>query len=288
MTGPDIPIIEVRDLFHTYLAGTSLEVDSLRGVHLKVYPNEAVGIIGPTGSGKSTLLHHLNGLLRPMKGDVLIKGVSIFQWREHIKEVRMKVGLVFQNPERQLFEQFAGDDVAFGPRNMGFEPEQVRVRVKEAMEMVGLPFSYKDRLTSQLSLGEKRRLALAGVLAMDPQVLVLDEPTASLDPSGRRRLLNILTQWRSLGDRAMVIASHNMEDIVELADRVSVLSNGKVILSSSTGDVFSHYDVLIQNGLAVPVVLELLHGLKKRGYPVSLNILTAQEAAKAIKGLCDA
>jgi energy-coupling factor transport system ATP-binding protein len=288
MIGTHMPLIEVRDLFHTYLSGTAFEVCSLNGIHLKVFPNETVGIIGPAGSGKSTLLHHLNGLLRPMKGDVLIRGISIFQWWEHIKEIRMKIGLVFQNPERQLFEQFAGDDVAFGPRNIGLDPAQVRMRVKKAMEMVGIPFLYKDRLTSQLSLGEKRRLALAGVLAMDPQVLVLDEPTANLDPDGRRRLLGVLSQWRISGNRALVIASHNMEDIVELADRVYVLVNGEVVVSGSTREVFSQYDVLVKNGLAVPPALELLHGLKQLGYPVSLDILTIEEAAIGIKGLYDA
>jgi len=282
------PLIGVKGLSHTYLAGTDLSVDSLKNIDLEVFRGETVGIIGPAGSGKSTLLQHLNGLLRPQRGDVWVKDISILHSGEEIRTVRTHVGLLFQNPENQLFEQFAGADVAFGPRNMGLSTEEVRRRVKNAMEMVGLPFSYKDRLTAHLSLGEKRRLALAGVLAMDPEVLVLDEPTASLDPDGRRRLLHILSGWKSSGIKAMVIASHNMEDIVETSDRVYVLLRGKIALAGTTRQVFSGVDFLLQNDLAVPVASELMHYLRKRGFPVSSEVLTDREAAQEVRGLYDA
>ena len=281
----DTPIIDVRGLSHTYLPGTPLEVRSLDNVGIQVFENEAVGIIGPTGSGKSTLLQHLNGLFIPDEGEVRINGISISESSIDIRRVRQRIGLVFQNPENQLFEQYAGDDVAFGPRNMKLPPEEIRKRVRNAMEAVGLPFNYKDRLTARLSLGEKRRLALAGVLAMEPQVLVLDEPTASLDPEGRLKLLDILTAWRKGFRRAVVIASHNMEDIVELSSRVYVLVNGKVILSGSTREVFANYDILIQNGLSLPAAARVIHGLMERGFSVSPEVLTVEEAAEEIKRL---
>jgi len=281
----EVPVIEVKNLSHTYLPGTPLEVVSLKNVNLQLFKNETVGIIGPAGSGKSTLLHHLNGLLRPMHGDVQIKGISVSGWSGDIRVMRQKIGLVFQNPENQLFKQYAGDDVAFGPRNMNLSQKEVRKRVRNAMKLVGLPFSYKDRLTAGLSLGEKRRLALAGVLAMEPQVLVLDEPTASLDPEGRRELLGILSGWRSEGEKAIVIASHNMEDIVDLSSRVYVLVSGKILLHGATREVFSHYDLLVQNSLSVPAAAEVVLKLARRGYSVSTDVLNIEEAAREIKGL---
>jgi len=281
----EMPVIEVKNLSHTYLPGTPLEVVSLKNVNLQLFKNETVGIIGPAGSGKSTLLHHLNGLLRPMHGDVQIKGISVSGWSGDIRVMRQKIGLVFQNPENQLFKQYAGDDVAFGPRNMNLSQKEVRKRVRNAMKMVGLPFSYKDRLTAGLSLGEKRRLALAGVLAMEPQVLVLDEPTSSLDPEGRHELLGILSGWRSEGEKAIVIASHNMEDIVDLSSRVYVLVSGKILLHGATREVFSHYDLLVQNSLSVPAAAEVVLKLARRGYSVSTDVLNIEEAAREIKGL---
>ena len=282
MNPPLTPIVEVRKLSHSYLVGTELRVDSLREVDFAVSPGETVGLIGPAGSGKSTLLHHLNGLIRPLSGEVRVLGVSISQSSMRMPMVRTRIGLLFQNPENQLFEQFVGDDVAFGPRNMGLSPEEVRRRVRTAMELVGLPFSHKDRQITTLSLGEKRRAALAGVLALEPELLVLDEPTASLDPAGRKRLLRTLGEWRSVEGRALVIASHNMDDIVEMADRVYVLIKGSVVLSGTTRDVFTRADFLLGNGLGVPAATALMHDLSNRGYGVSLNALSDLEAAKEI------
>lgn len=283
----NIPIIDVRGLSHTYLPGTQLEVRSLTNVDFQLYRGETVGIIGPTGSGKSTLLQHLNGLMRPQEGEVLIMGLSLSDPSTNIRTIRQRIGLVFQNPEDQLFERYAGDDVAFGPRNLQLSHEEVRKRVRDAMAMVGLPFAYKDRLIAQLSVGEKRRLAIAGVLAMDPEVLVLDEPAASLDPAGRRELFNIIAQWQAIKGRAAVIVSHNMEDIVELCSRLYVLVEGKILLQGSVKEVFSHSPILVKNGLSIPVPAMVMHELLKNGYNVSPNALTIEEAAKEIEGLFD-
>jgi energy-coupling factor transport system ATP-binding protein len=287
------PLIEVERLQHTYLAGTPLEVQSLRGVDLQVDPGESVGIMGPTGSGKSTLLQHLNGLLRPQSGEVRVGGIPLSDPQADVRATRQRVGLFFQNPDDQLFERYAGDDVAFGPRNLHLPHDEVRERVRAAMEAVGLPFAYKDRLTSELSQGEKRRLALAGVLALQPQVLVLDEPTAGLDPQGRRELLHTLTEWRARDDpavqagqgKALVVASHNMEDIAALCDRVYVLVNGRIILHGSPREVFGQPEVLVQHGLGVPTATEVMFLLRQRGYRVSGMVLTDPEASQEVEAL---
>jgi energy-coupling factor transport system ATP-binding protein len=259
-------LIDVRDLAHSYLPGTLLEVRSLRNVSLEVYENETLGIVGPTGSGKSTLLYHLNGLLRPQKGEVQVRGISLSDKHADVKKVRRMVGLVFQNPEDQLFEQFAGDDVAFGPRNEGLSRDAVRERVRKALEMVGLPFSFKDRPCAALSLGEKRRIALAGIFAMEPSVLVLDEPTASLDPAGRRDLIGLLQKWRRVRGRSMVVVSHSMEDIALLTDRTSVLKDGSVVYSGLTRELFSSRTTLEAHGLQPPVSLQVLYALEDQGF----------------------
>ena len=285
MTVSTTPLIEVQGLFYTYLQGTPLETKALQGVDLQVFAGETVGIIGPTGSGKSTLLQHLNGLLRPQKGTVLVNGISLSDPDTDIRAIRQRIGLLFQNPEDQLFERYAGDDVAFGPRNLGLSPDQVRERVRRAMETVGLPFAYKDRLTAELSQGQRRRLALAGVLAMEPQVLVLDEPTANLDPHGRRTLLHVLAQWRAQEGHAIVMASHNMEDIAQLSTRIYVLVAGQTVLSGTPREVFARYDVLMRSGLSVPAPLETMLKLQQHGCPVPVNALTVEEAAKQIEAL---
>jgi energy-coupling factor transporter ATPase len=285
MNRPDPPIIDVRDLWHTYLAGTPLETQSLRGVHLAVSAGDAVGIIGPTGSGKSTLLQHLNGLLRPQRGQVYVHGSLLSHRDADARGVRRNVGLVFQSPEDQLFERYAGDDVAFGPRNFGLSANDVRERVHSAMETVGLPFAYKDRLTLELSHGQRRLLALAGVLALEPQVLVLDEPTAGLDPQGCGELLRLLSRWRQGTGRALVLASHNMEDVAEVCTRVYVLVAGRVVLQGTPHEVFAQADLLAANGLTVPEPVEALLRLRARGCPVSTAVLTVEDAASAIKAV---
>jgi energy-coupling factor transporter ATPase len=285
MTAPVTPLIQVRALGHTYLRGTPLEVRSLHHVDLEVYAGDVVGIVGPTGSGKSTLLQHLNGLLRPQDGEVWVNGVSLSDPAVDMRAIRQRVGLLFQSPEDQLFERYAGDDVAFGPRNLGLPAEEVRDRVRKALDDVGLPFTYKDRLIAELSEGQRRRLALAGVLAMEPQVLVLDEPTAGLDPQGRRELLGVLSGWCAQDERAIVLASHNMEDVTAVCTHVHVLVEGTVALSGSPREVFCNADLLERYGLAIPAATESVRMLRQRGYPVSTNVLFADEAAREIEGL---
>lgn len=287
MTAMDAPLIQVRGLSHAYLLGTPLEVQSLHGVDLHVQAGETVGIIGPTGSGKSTLLQHLNGLLRPQHGQVHVNGVSLSDPAVDIRAIRQRVGLLFQNPEDQLFERYAGDDVAFGPRNLGLPADEVRERVRQAMESLGLPFAYKDRLTTELSQGQRRRLAMAGVLALQPQVLVLDEPTSGLDPQGRRELLHTLCQWRAENSRAIVLATHNMEDVVELATRIYVLVRGRIVSLGSPHEVFSFPNLLMQHGLDVPSATKTMLMLHQRGYPVSTDVLSNEEAARQVEALFD-
>ncbi len=278
-------LIRVQDLEHWYLPGTPLAVQSLRGVSLSVTAGSVVGIVGPTGSGKSTLLQHLNGLFRPQKGDVHVLGSSLSDPTVDIREIRQRVGLVFQSPEDQLFEQYAGDDVAFGPRALGLGQQQVRERVQEAMEAVGLPFGYKDRPTADLSQGERRRLALAGVLALKPQVLVLDEPTGGLDPRGRRSLLDHLSSWLAKGRGAIVLASHNMEDVAQLATHVYVLVRGNIVLHGPPRDVFQNARVLAQSGLAPPIAPQVMQQLRRLGFPVGVDALTLDEATQQIEAL---
>jgi energy-coupling factor transport system ATP-binding protein len=280
-------LISVQDLEHRYLPGTPLEVQALRGVSLSVSAGSTVGIVGPTGSGKSTLLQHLNGLFRPQAGEVSVLGKSLSDPAVDMREIRQRVGLVFQSPEDQLFEQYAGDDVAFGPRAMGLSHQEVRRRVQQAMEAVGLPFEYKDRLTAELSQGERRRLALAGVLALQPQMLVLDEPTAGLDPRGRRNLLGRLSSWAAGGRRAIVLATHNMEDIAQLANYVYVLVRGTIVLHGPTRHVFRNADILFENGLSLPVALQVVRQLHQRGFAMGADGLTSDEVVQQIGALFD-
>jgi len=287
MAGADVAI-EVNGLFHTYFPGTAMEVQSLRGVDLKIERGETVGIIGPAGSGKSTLLQHMNGLIRPKGagyGEVVVFGINLSDPSIDMRRVRQKVALLFQNPEDQLFERYLGDDIAFGPRNIGLSKEEVRERVRYAMDMVGLPFSFKDRITEDLSGGEKRRVALAGVLSMEPEVLVLDEPTSGIDPHGRKHLMKVLRKWRSHPGRSMVIVSHTMEDIAELADCIYVLVSGRVALHGTAAEVFSLYGRLERYGLGAPMAVEIACLLKKEGFEIPPDVVRVEQAVQAIQGI---
>jgi len=285
MSAPQ-PLIEVRGLDSTYMRGTPLETVALRGVDFTVYPGEMVGVIGPTGSGKSTLLQHLNGLLRPQAGRVRVAGVDLSDRRAGLRSLRLRVALLFQNPEDQLFERYVADDVAFGPLSLSLPLEEVRERVRRAMEAAGLPLQvYRDRLTFSLSGGERRRAALAGVLALDPQVLVLDEPLAGLDPAGRRELVSLLAGWHRREGRAIVWASHSMEEIARLADRVYVLAEGRVVLEGTPRQVFARGDLLAACGLEVPAVTQVLLELAQAGLPVRTDVLSLEEALPVLEAL---
>ncbi len=278
-----IPLIEVRDLHYTYLPGTPLETEALRGVNLVVYPGEIVGLIGPTGSGKSTLLQHLNGLLRPQAGQVLVAGQDLSHPQTDLRAVRRRVGLLFQNPEDQLFERYVADDVAYGPLQYGLPREEVRERVRRAMLAAGLPPEvYADRPTFSLSTGEKRRVALAGVLALEPQVLVLDEPLAGLDPAGRKLLASLLAHWCAQEGRAIVWASHSMDEIARLADRVYLLAEGRVVREATPRELFAEPELLAAYGLEVPAVTWVLQELARAGLRVRTDVLILEEARETL------
>ncbi|MGQ9674937.1 MAG: energy-coupling factor transporter ATPase [Chloroflexota bacterium] len=278
------PIIEVNDLHHTYLRGTPLEVKALGGVTLQIRGGEAVGIIGRTGAGKSTTVQHFNGLIRPReRGKVIVLGNDMADPSVNIRAIRQKVGLVFQYPEAQLFERLVGDDVAFGPFKMGLPLDEVRERVRWAMDMVGLPFEkFKDRFTFSLSGGEMRKAAIAGVLALRPQVLILDESTSGVDPRGRKELLGYIHRWHKEEGLTIVFISTNMEDLASIVDRVYVLDDGRTVLEGRTGEVFSKPDLLRTYGLGVPQVTEVMGLLRQRGLPVDAECVRVEQAEEEI------
>jgi energy-coupling factor transport system ATP-binding protein len=258
-------IIEMRGVRHDYMRGTPLAVTGCLGIELEARRGEITGIIGHTGSGKSTAVQHLNGLLRPLTGEVRVLGRDLSDPQADVRSLRRQVGLVFQNPEAQLFEQYVGDDVAYGPRNLKLSREEVRERVRRAMEAVGLGFeAFKDRITFSLSGGQMRRVALAGVLALEPEVLVLDEPTAGLDPEGRRQLYDTLLALHARG-LTLVIVSHNMEELAKVCDRLFVISEGETVLSGTPAEVFARADELRELGLGVPGVTEAVDELRRAG-----------------------
>jgi energy-coupling factor transporter ATPase len=280
------PFISVRSLSYSYLRGTPLETPALRDLSLDVARGEIVGLMGPTGCGKSTLLQHLCGLIHPQAGHVWINGVDLADPSTELRLIRRRVGLVFQSPEAQLFERYVGDDVAFGPRNLGLDRPTVRQRVKDALEAVGLDFAaFKDRLTLTLSGGEKRRVAVAGILAMEPEALLLDEPTAGLDPRGREDLLNILRQWQTDRHLTMVISSHNMDDLAYLADRIYVLGQGQNAFDGTAREVFAQTRRLQELGLEAPAMTAVLTALADSGLAVPRQALSVSEAADAIESL---
>lgn len=263
---PDVaPLVQVEHLAHDYMRDTPLEVRALHDVSLALYPGEIVGILGHTGSGKSTAVQHLNGLLRAHGGRVVVMGQDLANPKTNLRAIRRQVGLVFQFPEAQLFERYVGDDVAFGPRNLELSADEVRARVRHAMEAVGLDFvEFKDRMTFSLSGGQMRRVALAGVLALEPSVLVLDEPTAGLDPQGRRQLLNHIQGLQAEGI-TLVMISHNMEELAALCDRLYVIAGGKTVLEGTPGQVFAQSAILRDLRLDVPVATQLAERLAQQG-----------------------
>jgi energy-coupling factor transport system ATP-binding protein len=277
------PIIEVRDLWHWYLRKTPLESVALRGASFTLAEREVVGVMGHTGSGKTTLVQHFNGLLRPHRGSVRVFGSDLGDRHLDPRPLRRRVGLVFQFPEQQLFDPTVGDDIAFGPRKLGCDRAEVRRRVQGAMAAVGLPFeTFKDRYTFGLSGGEMRRVALAGVLALEPEVLVLDEPTAGLDPRGRRELLAALRALHDERGTALIFVSHNMDEVAELVTRVDVLSEGQTVLSGPVREVFRQEQRLRELGLGVPAATELAGALRDRGVPLAGDVLTIDDAVEAM------
>ena len=273
--------IEVRNLSHIYTQGALTEAFALSDVSFAVEDGEFIGLIGPTGSGKSTLIQHLNGLLKPTSGTVLVDGVDIWSKDVSLKEIRQKIGLVFQYPEQQVFEETVFDDIAFGPRNLGYSADEVKSSVEAAREMVGLDTELLSRSPFELSGGQLRRVAVAGILAMNPQVLVLDEPAAGLDPRGRRDILDNIERLHESGI-TVVLVSHNMEDVAYFCDRILVLNEGKLVGDGSPREVFTQGAFLESIGLKPPEVTLLMQKLRQKGWGVREDVLTVEEAYKEI------
>ncbi len=275
-------VIETKNLTYTYGAGTPFSKTAIEDVNIAIKKGEFIGLIGHTGSGKSTLIQQLNGLLRPTSGTVLLNGKDIWEKKKEIRKVRFQVGMVFQYPEYQLFEDTVIKDIGFGPRNMGLSQDEVNQRVMQAVDFVGLDHALLEKSPFDLSGGEKRRAAIAGVIAMDPDVLVLDEPTAGLDPQGRDHLLSQIKAYHKQRQNTVILVSHSMEDIARVADRVLVMNESKVFLFDETAKVFSHAKALEQIGLRVPQVTKIMMKLHENGYPVDPAVFTLEQAVKEI------
>jgi len=274
--------IEIRNLNYTYGAGTCFEAHALQNISFTIPDGQFMGIIGHTGSGKSTLIQHLNGLIRPSSGDILYNGVSIYSENFSMRELRQNVGLVFQYPEHQLFEESVLKDVCFGPKNQGLTAEECEERAREALILSGVPQELYDSSPFELSGGQKRRVAIAGVIAMHPKVLVLDEPTAGLDPSGRDEILGQIRELHRKTEMAVVLVSHSMEDVAEYVERIVVLNDGAVYCDGTPREVFRQYKALEELGLAAPQVTYIMHALKDCGLPVDPDITTMEEATDEI------
>jgi energy-coupling factor transport system ATP-binding protein len=279
------PVIETQQLCCTYSIGTPFEHKALIDVDFRAYAGEYMGIIGHTGSGKSTLIQHLNGLLKPTSGKVLVDGEDIWESKEKTRAARFKVGLVFQYPEYQLFETTVYDDIAFGPKNMKLERDEIDRRVHEAAYFVGLRDDQLKKSPFELSGGQKRRVAIAGVIAMEPKVLILDEPTAGLDPVGRDGILKNIRDYHDAKNATVVIVSHSMEDVARMVDRVVVVNDGRLPLDGTPSEVFSHGDELRAMGLNTPQLTRLFQRLRSMGLPVRENIYTMEDAVAELTAL---
>lgn len=275
--------IQVRGLKHVYSPGLPDEQLALDNINFDIYDGETVAVVGHTGSGKSTLVQHLNGLLKPTEGTITVGGVEITAPGTSMLEVRRRVGLVFQYPEYQLFEETVAADVAFGPKKLGLSEDEVNSRVRDAIEIVGLDYDeIKDRSPFELSGGQKRRVAIAGVIAMKPQVLILDEPTAGLDPGAHRDILDMIEEIKEISGNITIFVSHNMADVAALADKVMVMDKGRLLMMGTPREVFAQKDRLKEAGLSVPPVTELMAELKEKGAEVDDTILSLKEAEEEI------
>ena len=279
------PILQIEDLTHTYSAGTPFQRSAVEGLSMTVGAGEFLGVIGHTGSGKSTLIQHLNGLLQPTSGRILLEGKDIWADPKKIRDVRFKVGLVFQYPEYQLFEETVYKDIAFGPKNMGLDAEEIDRRVRDAATFVGLHETLLDKSPFELSGGQKRRVAIAGVIAMEPKVLVLDEPTAGLDPQGRDAILAQIQAYHRAKGAAVVLVSHSMEEIARNVDRIVVLSDGKVYMEGTPKQVFARAHELEQVGLDVPQVTKVAAALKARGLDIDTAVYTVEALEQKLLSL---
>ncbi len=279
------PIIETQKLTHTYSAGTPFEHKALDAVDFYALPGEVVGIIGHTGSGKSTLIQHLNGLLKPTSGQILFQGKNIWAEPKKIRGIRFQVGLVFQYPEYQLFEETVYKDIAFGPTNMKLDAAEIDRRIHAAADAVNLSEEVLQKSPFELSGGQKRRVAIAGVLAMEPKVLILDEPTAGLDPRGRDAILETIHTINKTRGTTIILVSHSMDEVARIVDRLYVVNDGKLPFEGTPGEVFVHGDELRRIGLNVPQVTQIAQALNRLGVPVDPAVYTMEDAVRSILAL---
>lgn len=278
------PILEIKNLSHIYSAGTPFEHIALDDVSFSVNKGEFIGIIGHTGSGKSTLIQHLNGLLKPTSGQVLLDGIDIWSNKKYTREARFRVGLVFQYPEYQLFEETVFKDIAFGPKNMGLKANEVERRVREAAGFVGLTEAQLQASPFELSGGQKRRVAIAGVIAMEPEILILDEPTAGLDPVGREEILSNIRAYRESKNAAILMVSHSMSDVARITDRLLVMNGSHLAMDGTPDQVFSRSSELIEMGLDIPDVSRVFMRLQQLGLSVP-SVYSIEQAVALLKGM---
>ena len=279
------PVLQTKNLTHTYGVGTPFQSDAIHNVNMEIYPGEFVGIIGHTGSGKSTMIQHLNGLLKPTSGEILLNGQNIWSSKKFTREARFRVGLVFQYPEYQLFEETVYKDIAFGPKNMGLSADEIDVRVRRAAGFVGLSEKHLDKSPFELSGGQKRRAAIAGVIAMEPEVLILDEPTAGLDPVGREEILSNIRAYQQAQNATVIMVSHSMEEIASNVDRLIVMNHGTVAMTGTPREVFAHAEELVEMGLAVPYITQVFLRLREMGLPVDPSVYTVEQAKEVLLAL---
>ena len=280
-----MPIISLKNVSHTYSSGTPLSVSAINDINLDIESGELVGIIGHTGSGKSTLVQHLNGLLKPTKGTVTVDGEDIWADKKKIRSVRFKVGLCFQYPEYQLFEETVYKDIAFGPKNMGMSKEETDKSVLRAAQYVGLKKELLDKSPFDLSGGEKRRAAIAGVMAMNPKILILDEPTAGLDPKGRQDILDMIVDYKRSTGSTVLLVSHSMEDVASVATKILVMNKSRVAMYDTVQNVFSRASQLEEMGLNVPQITRIFMALKAQGVPVDDDVYTVKEGSRRLASL---
>lgn len=276
-------VLQVKNLSHSYGGNTPFINDAVNDVSFTIEAGEMIGIIGHTGSGKSTLVQHLNGILKPTEGEIFIDGKEIWEKPKEIRKIRSKVGLVFQYPEYQLFEETVYADIAFGPKNMGLSGDELKNRVLETCRLIGVKDEYLKKSPFDLSGGEKRRVAIAGVMAMHPQIIVFDEPTAGLDPKGRQDIVKIINDYRAATNATVIIISHSMEDMAHMADKLLVLSKGEVVMFDKTENIFKEGEKLRSIGLNVPIVTRVFDILREKGYELPSDVFTVSRAVEVLK-----
>ena len=278
-------ILKTEHLTYSYSTGTPFEVTAIEDINIEIEPGELVAVIGHTGSGKSTLIQHFNGLLKPQSGKVYVDGQDIWESKKTLRASRFAVGLCFQYPEYQLFEETVYKDIAFGPKNMKLSEEEIDRRVRDAARYIGVTDDMLEKSPFDLSGGEKRRVAIAGVMAMEPKILILDEPTAGLDPRGRDTILSLIRNYREETGRTVMIVSHSMDDVAEIASKVLVINNARVAMYGTVPEIYARSEELVSMGLDIPQVTKLFLGLKENGIPVRTDVYTVEQARAQLREL---